>query len=107
MNKQQDLINIFNFLAEFLREEAESTPKESKNLLVEKQPEKSNKINNLDAGRIVDIIKKIDTIDKNKLPFDTPFMRVKLPTDLRDEQIDLDGSKSKVNSDEVNLSGNT
>jgi hypothetical protein len=88
MNKQQDLINIFNFLAEYLRDEEKTSTKESnkKELITEETQTSSVKYPwaRFDTTETLNLMKKIDEIYKNREPFDEPRLRKSLPEECRD-----------------------
>lgn len=87
MSKQQDLITVFNFLAEYLREEPTHSTEPIKEAVGVNitEPEKPLVLG-VPSEDILDLMKKVDIIEKTKLNFDEPFLRKMLPEDERDSE---------------------
>jgi len=88
MNKQKDLMNVFNFLAEYLREEPVINepvinPVVDEPVGVTKEIKKPMVLD-VDKDGILDLMRKVDEIQKVKTTFDEPLMRKFIPEDQRD-----------------------
>lgn len=89
MNKQKDLINIFNFLAEYLRETPVVNPIVNQPVVnpIVNEPVsvvEESKVLGVDTTEILDLMRKVDDIQKVKTTFDEPLMRKCLPEEYRD-----------------------
>jgi len=108
MSKQQDLIKVFEFISEFLKEPElknstqkdnplDSILKVSKAVMTKTEENDAVKLKNnkssfkLDKKEILNMMSKVDKIDKQRDSFDEPLLRKRLPDELRDTETESTG----------------
>ena len=90
MSRQQDVIKVFDFLIELLKEkETISEPKSSTPKPTETKVDEPNDLTNefvlgVPASDIRDMMQKISDIEARKPQFDEPLLRKAIPEELRD-----------------------
>lgn len=90
MSRQQDVIKVFDFLIELLKEkETISEPKTSTPKPTETKVDEPNDLTNefvlgVPASDIRDMMQKISDIEARKPQFDEPLLRKAIPEELRD-----------------------
>jgi type IV secretory pathway ATPase VirB11/archaellum biosynthesis ATPase len=100
MSKQKDLIRVFNFLAEYLKEEP-VVNEPVINPLVEEpvgvtEETKEPTVKLFDTDEVLELMRKVEEIQKVKSKFDEPLMRKSLPEDQRDVEVSSNTEKTTV-----------
>lgn len=98
MSRQKDIVKVFNFLIELLKEpETEISVENIKTPNTSAQTYEGNEtktVLGVPTDDILDLIKKVENITKNRPNFDEPYLRKTISPNLRDTE---EESKTSVN----------